>query len=140
MGTAGPEPPQHCVGLVLPACPQHPQPSFWGQKKVFPSRMGKHAFVYKGGKRGGSKLVVLFLKNMARLYVKDLVLGGMFWVMGDGLRSPQAVGAAPGWGQLPSWWLAPKSSPDRELSPCRSQAPSARGFSLLRAPKSQKFG
>lgn len=102
--------------------------------------MGKHAFVYKGGKRGGSKLVVLFLKNMARLYVKDLVLGGMFWVMGDGLRSPQAVGAAPGWGQLPSWWLAPKSSPDRELSPCRSQAPSARGFSLLQAPKSQKFG
>lgn len=43
--------------------PPAPPAQVLGKKKVFPSRMGKHALVYKGGKRGGSKRVVLFLKN-----------------------------------------------------------------------------
>lgn len=55
----------------------------------------------------------------------------MFWVVGDGLRSLQVVGAAPGWGQLPSWWLAPKSNPDREPSPCLPLASAASARRLL---------
>lgn len=41
----------------------------------------------------------------------------MFWVVGDGLRSLQVVGAAPGWGQLPSWWLALKATQTESRAP-----------------------
>lgn len=40
----------------------------------------------------------------------------MFWVVGDGL-SLQVVGAAPGWGQLPSWWLALKATQTESRAP-----------------------
>lgn len=74
-------------GAAAACLPPAPPAQLEG-KKVFLSRMGKYAFVYKGGKSGGKQTGGFVSEKYVQscLNMKDLVLGGvcfdvLFWVM-----------------------------------------------------------